>query len=108
MNEEKIEKANQKIEKVKSDIRQARDQHDQMELDIGTSVKNIEIQLERDLLTKREYVFFMEQLEMVKGIERNEAEEFQDYEYELKRIQNRLEEEKEYLEKEEKEEAEDK
>lgn len=75
---------------------------------IYTSVKNIEIQLERDLLTQREYVFFMEQLEMVKGIERNEAEEFQDYEYELKRIQNRLEEEKEYLEKEEKEEAEDK
>ena len=97
MNDERFEKISQDLRLVMMNIKQARDSHEQMEINIGNNLKSIEQELGRDLLTQREYQFFIQQLEYVKDIFHREEDTYYEYEHELIQTQNHIEEELEKI-----------
>lgn len=104
MNNELLEKKNQKIIILNNDIDQAKILHDQLSITIESNIKNIIQQMDSENLNAIEHSILLEQLDLVKSLEKKEEIIYSEYNSELRQQKNKLEEEIEYLEKEEREE----
>ena len=104
MNNELLEKKNQKIIILNNDIDQAKILHDQLSITIESNIKNIIQQMDSENLNAIEHSILLEQLDLVKSLEKKEEVIYSEYNSELRQQKNKLEEEIENLEKEEREE----
>lgn len=104
MNNEILEKKNQTLNSLNMDIDQARMLHDKIGITIESNIKNIIQQMDSENLNAIEHSILLEQLDLVKSLEKKEELIYSEYNSELRQQKNKLEEEIEYLEKEEQEE----